>query len=135
MKRMNLQRAVLSCVAGMAVFALLALPVISIAADSAGIVPCDNSTNNICDFQAFFKLVDNFIKFVLFKLGLPVGAFMCGWAGFIMVTAGEEAAQARTKAKKIFFGFVFGYCIAAAAYLIVKFFFYVFGFKAAFVGL
>ena len=108
------------------VFLILIAPALSFADDP--IIPCTNTPEddgkilptNACDFNDFFKLIENVIKFMILKLALPIAAIMFTYAGFLMVTGGGEAASARTKAKGIFFNAIIGLVLAAAAWLIVK---------------
>ena len=56
---------------------------------------------------------------MLLKLALPIAAMMFAYAGFLMVTAGESAAEARTKAKGIFTNALIGMVLAFACWIIV----------------
>jgi hypothetical protein len=53
-------------------------------------------------------------------MAIPIAAIMFFYAGFLLVTAGGEAAGARTKAKSIFTNAVIGLVLAIACWLIVK---------------
>lgn len=100
---------------------MLVVPMFALAQDSGtGLVPCDNSEGNPCDFDAFIALINKVIEFILFKMAIPIAAIMFAYAGFLMVTAGGEAAHARQEAKEIAMNTVIGLIFAAAAFLIVK---------------
>ena len=101
---------------------MLIAPILSLAAP---IVPCTDD----CQYGAFLTLIHNFVQFVLFKLAVPIAAIMFAYAGFLMVTAGGEAASARTKAKTIFTNAVIGLALAAGAWLIITTILTILGFK------
>ena len=67
-------------------------------------------------------------------MAVPIAALMFAYAGFLMVTAGEEAASARTKAKGIFTNALFGLVLAAACWLIVKAILDILGYKGNWIG-
>lgn len=97
-----------------AIFFILAMPIFSLAANTP-LVTCDN-----CTYNDLMTLIYRVIKFILYDMVIPIAAIMFAYAGFLLVTAGGEAAHARTKAKSIFWNAVFGLIIAVAAFLIVK---------------
>ena len=116
------------------VFLILVLPALSFALEPTGpLVPCDNTVSvdsngnaltnsdgtpkidHPCGFNALMALVNNVINFILFYMAIPIAAIMMAYAGLVLVTAGGEAAGARTKAKGIFFNAVLGLVIATGA--------------------
>ena len=113
------------------VFLVLIMPSLSLA---AGLVPCNNSTAQPCDFNALMALINTVIKFILFDMAIPIAAIMFAYAGFLMVTAGGEAAGARTKAKSIFTNAVFGLVLAVAAWLIVNTILSILGYTGDWIG-
>ena len=104
-------------------------------AQAGGLVPCDNSTANPCNFTALLTMVNTIIHFILFGMVIPIAAIMFAYAGFLMVTAGGEAAHARTKAKEIFTNAVIGLIIAAACWLIVATILHILGYDGSWIGL
>ena len=116
------------------VFLVLIIPVISLAQGTPptepGLVACKEN----CGFNDFMVLVDTVIKFILYKMAIPIAAIMFAYAGFKMVTAGGEAAHARTEAKEIFTNTVIGLIIAVAAFLIIKTILSILGYEGAFIG-
>lgn len=88
----------------------------------------------LCDFNAFMGLINNIIKFILFDLAVPIAAIMFAYAGFLLVTAGGEAAGARTKAKSIFTNAVIGLVLAAAAWLIIRTILLILGYEGDWIG-
>ncbi len=94
--------------------------------DSSGNVRLDSdgnvqyAQNQKCDFTALMGLVNTIISFILYGMALPISAIMFAYAGFLLVTSGEESAHAREKAKKIFMHAAVGLALAVAAWLIVK---------------
>lgn len=98
--------------------------------EEKGLVPCGTQENKTpCGFSHFIKLINNVISFILFGLALPIAAIMFAYAGFLLVTAGEESAHARTEAKTIFKNAVIGIVLAAGAWLIVKTLLSILGYK------
>ncbi len=73
-----------------------------------------------CGFNEFIDLINNVIEFILFYMAVPIAAIMFAYAGFLMVTAGGEAAHARQEAKEIAMNTVIGLIFVLAAFLIVK---------------
>lgn len=112
---------------------MLIMPAISFAVN-VPLVACDNSTGNPCDFNALMALVNRVIKFILFDMVIPIAAIMFAYAGFLMVSAGGEAAHARTKAKAIFTDVVIGLIIAIAAFLIVRTVLSILGYSGSWIG-
>lgn len=112
------------------VFLLLVAPALSLA---DGLVPCDN-TKTTCDFNQLMNMVNTVIKFVLYDMVIPIAAIMFAYAGFLMVTAGGEAAHARTKAKDIFTNAVIGLIFAVAAFLIIRTILSILGYQGSWIG-
>jgi Type IV secretion system pilin len=133
------------------VLMLLLTPVFSFAQEDAkgwkGLIPCSNTSNTAevekgaatpkgeCDFDAFLELINKVIKFLIFTMAIPIAAVMFCYAGFLLVTAGEETASARTKAKEIFTNTVFGLAIAVAGWLIIRTILSILGYKGDWIGL
>ncbi|MFA6257545.1 MAG: hypothetical protein WC671_00860 [Candidatus Paceibacterota bacterium] len=113
------------------IFLILIVPALSLA---DGLVPCDNSAEKLCDFNAFMALINKVIHFILFNLVIPIAAIMFAYAGFLLITAGGEVAGARTKAKGIFFNAVFGLIIAVAAFLIIRTVLSILGYEGSWLG-
>jgi len=99
---------------------------------AAGLVPCE--TGPSCDFNALMTLINTVIKFILYDMVIPIAAIMFAYAGFLMVTAGGEAAGARTKAKSIFTNAVLGLIFAVAAFLIIRTILSILGYKGSWIG-
>ena len=119
------------------VFLLLVLPVFSFAAQDppTGLVPCGTTTHpEPCEFKHFMTLINKVINFILFYLAVPIAAIMFAYAGFLLVTAGGEAASARTKAKSIFGNALIGLVFAAAAWLIIRTILSILGYDGAWIG-
>ncbi len=113
---------------------------------SSNIVPCGTEREtptppdvvgkikNPCDFKYFLKLVNNVVRFILFKLAVPLAAIMFCYAGFLLLTAGGESAHAKEKAKKILWGAVKGLVLAAAAWLIISLILTTLGYDGSWIG-
>lgn len=114
-------------------FLLVFIPQLSLA---GGLVPCDGGKENPCNFNSFITLINKIITFATMELGLPIAAIMFAYAGFLMVTAGESASEARTRAKDIFLNTLKGLLIALCCWLIVHSIFQVLGYTdAGWIGL
>lgn len=127
----------------LAVFLILIMPALSFAqlnikSPNGGLVPCGmaDSTGKItmCGFTDLMTLVNNVINFILQGMVIPIAAILFAYAGFKLITAGEEIASARTKAKSIFTDTVIGLIIAVACWLIVKLILSILGFNGAWIG-
>ena len=116
------------------VLLILIIPIVSM---GKGLVPdCDNQTPaTMCDFNKFMELINKVISFILFYLAVPVAAVMFAYAGFLLVTAGESVAEARTKAREIFLNTLYGLVLAAGAWLIVRTLLHILGYNGAWIGL
>lgn len=118
---------------------LFILPVTSFAQDKdlkdadLGLVPCDNSAENPCNFNALMNLVDTIIQFILFNLAVPIAAIMFFYAGFAMVTSGGSS-ESRTKAKSIFSNTVIGLILVAASWLLVRTLLHILGYDGDWIG-
>ncbi|MEK7071327.1 MAG: hypothetical protein AAB943_00095 [Patescibacteria group bacterium] len=123
------------------ILAILAMPVISYAALGDPLVPCDNTPAadgtipeaQLCGFNAFMKLINNVVYFILFGLALPISAIMFAYAGFLLLTAGGST-EALGKAKTIFTHAALGLVIAAAAWLIINTILSILGYDGVWIG-
>ena len=115
----------------LSVFLILIIPALSLA--EGGLVPCDNTTQP-CDFTQFMNLINIVIHFILYDMVIPISAIMFAYAGFLLITAGSEAAGARTKAKSIFLNVVLGLIIAVAAFLIIRTILSILGYEGSWIG-
>lgn len=85
-------------------------------APGEGIVPCTGWDR--CQFCEFSLMLDNFVRFALFNVGLPVGVLGIIAAGVIFLTASGNQ-QRLVIGKKAMRYVVMGLLIAFAAWLIV----------------
>jgi hypothetical protein len=83
-----------------------------------GIVPCDGTEGNECDFNAFVELIERVINWLLI-IAVPVGTLMFAWAGVLYLTAAGNQNQI-SQATNIFKTVIFGIIIALVAYLLVR---------------
>jgi len=117
----------------LAVFSILVLPVLSF---SAGLIPCGTDTppnDHPCEFKDFLDLVNNVIKFVLFKMAVPIAAIMFFYAGFKLVTSGGSTEN-RGIAKKVFSNTVYGLAVAMAAWIIIRTILLILGYDGDWIG-
>lgn len=123
---------------------MLVTPVLAMAFTynpDTGLIPCSNTADDKgviakpCDFNALMTLINNLISFAIFYLALPISAIMFAYAGFLMVTAGESASEARSTAKGIFLDTVKGLLIALMCWVIVHSIFEILGYQGGWIGL
>ncbi len=132
----------------LAIFLMLIMPVFSLAQTSTELIPCGKTLQADktigattykkgevipCNFTDFMKLIDNVIKFILYKLAIPIAAIMFAYAGFKMVTSGGST-ESRTQAKSIFTNTALGLIFVAGAYLLVKTILSILGYDGAWLG-
>ena len=79
------------------------------------------------------SLINDVIRFILFKMVVPIAAIMFAYAGFLMVTSGGSTEQ-WSKAKKIFTNVAFGFIIAVAAWLIIRTILLILGYEGGWIG-
>ncbi|MCC7160392.1 hypothetical protein IT399_01540 [Candidatus Nomurabacteria bacterium] len=124
------------------IFFMLFIPSFYAAHGATSLIPCNNMKTAAdgtvtpageCDFTALMTLVDTVIKFLLFKMVIPIAAILFTYTGFLIVTA--PGAEAKTKAKDTFSSVVIGLIIAVAGYLIVKTLLSILGYDGAWIGL
>ncbi len=122
------------------IFLMLIMPVFSLAYTLGDplVPPCTSVSATgqppSCGWNDLMTLVNNVITFILYYMVIPIAAIMSAYAGFLMVTAGGEAAGARTKAKSIFTNALVGLVIATAAWLIVKLILSILGYNEPLLG-
>lgn len=114
--------------------ALVVLPVFVFAQNDDALVQCGRGNGPECSFNDALGMINRVINFTLKNLVLPIAAIMFAYAGFLLITAGGEAAHARQKAKEIFTNTAIGIVIAAGCYLIIKFFLSVLGYSGTWIG-
>lgn len=118
------------------VFLMLIMPVFSF---GAGLVDCDNTPAadgkiaKPCDFNAFMDLINTVIKFILFKLVVPIAAIMFFYAGFKLVTSGGSTEN-RGVAKKVFSSAVYGLVAAVGGWLIIRTILTIAGYDGTWIG-
>lgn len=124
------------------VFFVLFMPSFFAVHGATSLIPCNNMTTapdgtvtpaGSCDFDDLMTLIDTMIKFLIFKMVIPIAAILFAYTGFSMVTA--PGAEAKTKAKDTFSSVVIGLIIAVAGYLIVKTLLSILGYNGAWIGL
>ena len=97
---------------------------------SQGLVPCDGSEGNPCDYNAFITLINNVVNFIVIYLALPLAAIAFAYAGFLFLTSAEDPGR-RTQAKSIFVNVLIGLLLVGGSYLIIKTVLSIFGYKGA----
>lgn len=121
------------------VLAILVVPLFSFAADPphSGLVPpCGEDPDTgqcIWGFKELMSLIYNVIRFILFKMVVPIAAIMFAYAGFLMVTSGGSVEQAG-KARTIFTNVALGLIIAVIAFLVIKTLLSILGFEGGWIG-
>ncbi len=115
----------------LSIFLMLIAPAVSLA---AGLVPCGGAGENPCNFNQLMAMINRVIKFILYDMVIPIAAIMFAYAGFLMVTAGEETSGARTKAKNIFTNTVLGLIFAVGAFIIIRTILSILGYEGSWIG-
>lgn len=101
-------------------------------ATSGGLVPCDNTTTK-CDFNQLMNLVNGVIKFILYKMVVPIAAIMFAFAGFELVTSGGSTEK-RATAKNVFTNTLIGLLIAVGAFIFIRTLLSILGFEGSWIG-
>jgi len=105
-------------------------PVLVLAQDWPGLVPCDQNCN--CD--QLMHLVNRVVNFIFVYLAIPILAIMFAYAGILLITAGGESASAKTKAKGIFTNAVSGFLIMAVSWIVIHSILEILGFDGSWIG-
>jgi len=85
---------------------------------AAGLIPCEGTRADPCDFNDVMTLINNIINFIIL-ITAPVGTIMFTYAGFLYLTAGGNSGQI-SKAHSVFWAVFIGFVIVLAAWIIVK---------------
>ena len=83
------------------------------------LVPCGTRASSYaaCDYNALIKLIQNLIAFMLW-LAAPVATLLFAYAGFLYLTAGDNASRVET-AHTIFRDAIIGIVVMLIAFLVV----------------
>ena len=100
------------------VFFLIITIAAPLTAGAAGLIPC-GAKDKMCTLADFGCLVDNIVKFLLFKLAAPLAVISFLIGGILMITAAGNQNQLE-RGKSIFYYTVIGIVIAFGAWLIVN---------------
>lgn len=130
------------------IFVLLILPALSLAQvvdkdipdpgfPNDTLIPCGHEVNGVitnpCSFNDALVMINAIIKFILFKLAVPVAAVMFFYAGVKMVTSGGSP-ESRGMAKNIFTNTAIGLFIAAGAFIIINTILTILGYDGSWIG-
>lgn len=108
-----------------AVFALMAfaIPLLVLGQEaSAGLIPCDGPN---CTFASLVTLANNIIKFLLFKVSIPLAAVGFMYAGAKLIL-NQKKESAWSEAKESFLLMGQGFGIMLGAYVLIKVVLYAF---------
>jgi len=98
------------------ILTLMTIPFFASAA-WGGLVQCDGSVANPCDFNAFMKTL-NFIITWIMEISVSIATIAFVYAGFLYLTSGANAGN-RTKANTIAWNVIKGYVIILCAWLAI----------------
>lgn len=111
---------------------------------SSNIIPCGTEkytakegnhqigeVKNPCGFDHIFILINNFIKYFILYIAIPLAAIMFCYAGFLLVTSGGSE-ESWGKAKGLMWNVVIGLVLVAGAWLIVNLILVVLGYNSSF---
>jgi hypothetical protein len=79
----------------------------------------DGTITRHCTFADFFLFADDILKFLIFKIALPLAVLLVLYAGFLYLTTGISGQKA--KATKILWAVVWGFVIMLGAWLFINF--------------
>lgn len=96
---------------------------------AAGLVPCGGDNEPSCQFCHLFVMFDGIIRFILFNVIPPIGAFLFVWAGVLLLFAADNP-QNVAKAKNLFSSVAVGLIIIFSAWLLVGLFLSTIGLSA-----
>ncbi len=97
------------------IWGVVLLPFFAIA---DGLVPCDGSAENPCNFAALMTLVKKVLGWILIMVA-PISAIMFAYAGFLYMTSQGNVSK-RQQANKVFTNVGIGLFFVVGAWLIVK---------------
>ena len=83
-----------------------------------GLVPCDGSEENPCDYNAFIRGIEILINWFIL-VGASASAIGFAWVGFIYITQGANPSK-RAEANQTFTKIAIGFFFILGAWLIVK---------------
>lgn len=94
------------------------LPVLMFAQEGLLVPECDG-VDTACTFGAFFRFVQDIIKFLIFYLSIPIAVLLIIYSGWLYLTTG--IVDNKKKAKDILWAVLIGFAIMLSAYLIIQF--------------
>ncbi len=119
--------------AALLVFGIFLIPLFSSAQDADPkkyvLIPCgfaEKDANGVvtksvpCEFRHIFVFINTLIRFMLFRLAVPLAALSFMYAGFLMLTAAGNEGKVK-EAKGIFTTTAWGFLIAISAFAVVRF--------------
>lgn len=96
------------------------LPVVAMAENPNGFVPCGNPGQAPCTAQDIVTLVNTIINFLVFQVAIAIAVVIVAWAGVLYIFYPYKPGNVE-QAKKMFQSAIIGFGIVLGAYLIVKF--------------
>jgi hypothetical protein len=109
------------------------VPAFAFALSNGGLVTCDNSAGDPCNFTQLMNLINTVISFILFKMAIPIAAIMFLYAGAVLVMSGGSSEK-RGTAKNVFTNTLIGLVVAVACWLIVRSILSILGYNGAWIG-
>ncbi len=88
-------------------------------AEAAGLVPCGGYGEPPCSFCHFFVLINNMVRFIMFRLVPVVASLMLVFGGVMLFFAGANP-EMLTKAKRAITSTVIGLVIVFGAWVVVN---------------
>lgn len=116
---MNIQKKV----AAAGAFVMFMVPLLVLGQETgSGLIPCVGVAGpggNACDFNSLIVLANNIIKFLLYKVSVPLVAVGAMYAGAKLILA-DNKESAWTEAKGRFADIGTGFGIMLGAYVLIK---------------
>lgn len=99
-----------------------------------GLITCDESPGNECNFEKLLLAVNKIIRFIVFVIGIPIVTLVFAYAGFLMVTSGGNPSK-KDEAKSLIGNAVVGLIVLLGAWIIVRTVLVVFGYTGPLLGI
>jgi hypothetical protein len=94
---------------------ILCLPVLTFA---AGLVPCDGTAQDPCNFEALIKGINTIINWLV-MISIPLATIVIAWAGIIYISAAGDVGKVG-EAKKMLWTTLIGFFFVLGAWVLVK---------------
>jgi hypothetical protein len=102
-------------VAAFIIIFMVSLPALSFA---EGLIPCDGTKQNPCNFSSFLIGVNTVINWLI-MISIPLATIVIAWAGVLYITASGDMAKIK-EAKGMIMTALIGFFFILSAWVLVK---------------